>query len=188
MEKKMNPNDIVEEFDNEDTTDLEEVILETEKTDGEVVDDDGDLEKKLAEMNDKCLRVAAEYYNYRERTTKEKANMYNDGARDTVEKLLPVIDNFERAVKAKRDSEMKDTDEGFFKGIEMIFKQLNEILTAMGVEEITTKGAKFDPKLHSAVSHVEDENFGENEITIEMMKGYTFKGKVIRHSMVQVAN
>ena len=109
--------------------------------------------------------------------------MYNDGLRDTVEKILPVIDNLERAVSAQPDKE-----NALYKGVEMTLKQFKEILSGMGVEEIPAKGEKFDPNLHSAVSHIEDENFGENEITVEMMKGYKLKDKVIRYSMVQVAN
>ena len=170
---------------------LEEVIEDiTEAADGEVVEDaqekSNETDTKLAEMTDKCQRLAAEYYNYRERTAKEKASMYSDGARDTVEKILPVVDNLERAIAAQ--STKCGDDDSFFKGVEMILKQFKEILNAMGVEEIPAKGEKFDPNLHSAVSHVDDENFGENEITIEMMKGYKYKEKVIRHSMVQVAN
>jgi molecular chaperone GrpE len=162
----------------------------TETADGEVVEDAqenaDETDTKLAEMTEKCQRLAAEYYNYRERTAKEKASMYSDGARDTVEKILPVIDNLERAVAAQ--SAKCDEEDSFFKGVEMTLKQFKETLKAMGVEEIPAKGEKFDPNLHSAVSHIEDENFGENEITIEMMKGYKYKEKVIRHSMVQVAN
>ncbi len=142
-----------------------------------------ETEKKLEECTDKYQRVLAEYYNYRERTSKEKASMYNDGLRDTVEKLLPVIDNLERAVISQTE-----TESSLYKGVEMTLKQFKEILNSIGVEEIPAKGEKFDPNLHSAVSHIEDENFGENEITVEMVKGYKMKDKVIRYSMVQVAN
>lgn len=187
---------MAENLENENLTPDEEEMLEeviediAEEADGEVIDDTqvntNETETKLAEMTEKCQRLAAEYYNYRERTAKEKASMYSDGARDAVEKILPVIDNLERAVAAQ-NTKCSD-DDSFFKGVEMTLKQFKEILNAMGVEEIPAKGEKFDPNLHSAVSHIEDENFGENEITIEMMKGYKYKEKVIRHSMVQVAN
>ncbi|MDD3570956.1 MAG: nucleotide exchange factor GrpE [Lachnospiraceae bacterium] len=187
---------MAENLENENLTPDEEEMLEeviediAEEADGEVVEDvednENETETKLVEMTDKCQRLAAEYYNYRERTAKEKASMYSDGARDTVEKILPVIDNLERAVAAQ--STKCGEDDSFFKGVEMTLKQFKEILNAMGVEEIPAKGEKFDPNLHSAVSHIEDDNFGENEITIEMMKGYKYKEKVIRHSMVQVAN
>lgn len=170
---------------------LEEVIEDIAETaDGEVIEDSkegsDETDTKLAEMTEKCQRIAAEYYNFRERTAKEKASMYSDGARDTVEKILPIVDNLERAIAT--ESAKSEEEDGFFKGVEMILKQFKETLTSMGVEEIPAKGEKFDPNLHSAVSHIEDENFGENEITIEMMKGYKYKEKVIRHSMVQVAN
>ncbi len=164
---------------------LEEVMEETtEAVDGQVEETSTpSMEEQLAEAEDKYKRIAAEYYNYRERTSREKANMFHDGVRDTIEKLLPVIDNLERAVAAQQDKE-----DAFYKGVEMTLKNFKEILTAMGVEEIPAVGEKFDPSLHAAVSHIEDENFGENEISIEMMKGYKYKDKVIRHSMVQVAN
>ena len=113
--------------------------------------------------------------------------MYDDGVRETIEKLLPVVDNLERAVESQKKNSTAET-ESFIKGFEMILKQFKETLKGMGVEEIPALGEKFDPKLHSAVSHIEDESFEENTISIEMLKGYTHKGKVIRHSMVQVAN
>ena len=190
MAKKMNkPKE--DKLNRKEEEMLEEVIDDTAETaEGEVVEDvkenAEETDAKLAELTDKCQRIAAEYYNFRERTAKEKANMYGDGARDTVEKILPVVDNLERAIATQ--SAKSNEEDSFFKGVEMILKQFKETLTAMGVEEIPAKGEKFDPNLHSAVSHIEDENFGENEITIEMMKGYKYKDKVIRHSMVQVAN
>ena len=144
---------------------------------------ESDDAKKAAEYLDKYQRTLAEFDNYRKRTMREKASMYDDGVRETIEKLLPVVDNLERAV-----SSAMDKDDSLYKGIEMVLKQLKDTLTAMGVEEIPAVGQKFDPNLHAAVSHIEDENFGENEVSIEMLKGYRYKDKVIRHSMVQVAN
>ncbi|MCQ4726094.1 nucleotide exchange factor GrpE [Anaerotignum faecicola] len=180
-EKEVNEMEVNHE---ENESDLE---IHSEEAEGEIIDEAAEklmeAEKKLNECVDKYQRVLAEYYNYRERTSKEKAAMYNDGLRDTVEKILPVIDNLERAVSAQPDKE-----NALYKGVEMTLKQFKEILSGMGVEEIPAKGEKFDPNLHSAVSHIEDENFGENEITVEMMKGYKLKDKVIRYSMVQVAN
>ena len=173
--KNSKVDEIIEEVCNEEVV-IEEVVVEESE----------DLEKKLIEAVENSRRIAAEYYNYRERTTKEKASMYDDGVRGTIDRLLPVVDNFERAVSAQKDKE--NADDSFFKGIEMILKQLKEILVAIGVEEIPAVGEKFDPNLHSAVSHIDDENYGEGEVTVEMMKGYKFKDKVIRHSMVQVAN
>lgn len=139
--------------------------------------------KKAADYLDKYQRTLAEFDNFRKRTMREKASMYDDGVRETIERLLPVVDNLERAV-----SSAKDKEDSLYKGIEMVLKQLKDTLTAMGVEEIPAVGQKFDPNLHAAVSHIEDENFGENEVSIEMLKGYRYKDKVIRHSMVQVAN
>jgi len=165
---------------------IEEVCNEEVVVEEGIVEESEDLEKKLIEAVENSRRIAAEYYNYRERTTKEKASMYDDGVRGTIDRLLPVVDNFERAVSVQKDKE--SADDSFFKGIEMILKQLKEILVAIGVEEIPAVGEKFDPNLHSAVSHIDDESYGEGEVTVEMMKGYKFKEKVIRHSMVQVAN
>ena len=145
-----------------------------------------DAKAKADEYLDKYQRLMAEFYNFRERTSKEKAAMYDDGVRDTIEKLLPVVDNLERAVLAQTNK--TEEAESFIKGVDMILKQFKETLKALGVEEIPAVGEKFNPQLHSAVSHIEDENFGENTVSIEMLKGYTHKGKVIRHSMVQVAN
>lgn len=144
------------------------------------------LEQQAAENLDKYQRCLAEFDNFRKRTSKEKAGMYDDGVRNTVEKLLPVIDNLERAVAAQAGK--AEADDPFLKGVEMTLKQFQEVLHGMGVEEIKALGEKFDPNLHAAVAHEEDEAYGENEIVLEMLKGYTYKEKVIRHSMVKVAN
>ena len=146
----------------------------------EVVSEDA---KKAAEYLDKYQRTLAEFDNFRKRTSREKASMYDDGVRDTVEKLLPTIDNLERALASS-----KDVEDPLHKGIEMVLKQLKETFAAMGVVEIPDVGEKFDPNVHAAVSHIEDENYGENEVTMVMLKGYKYKDKVIRPSMVQVAN
>ena len=145
-----------------------------------------ELGQKLADMQDKFQRTLAEFDNFRKRTSKEKASMYDDGVRDTIEKLLPIFDNLERAI-ASVDGKVDENDP-LLKGVKMTDKQLKEILAAMGVEEIKALCEKFDPNLHAAVAHVEDENFGENEVVLDMMKGYKYKEKVIRHSMVIVAN
>ena len=158
----------------EEANEEPEVVIEPE------VSEDA---KKAAEYLDKYQRTLAEFDNFRKRTSREKASMYDDGVRDTVEKLLPTIDNLERAIASS-----KDTEDPLYKGIEMVLKQLKETFKAMGVEEIPDVGEKFDPNVHSAVSHIEDENYGENEVTMVMLKGYKYKDKVIRPSMVQVAN
>lgn len=142
-------------------------------------------EDKYALLQDRYQRTLAEFDNFRKRTMKEKAGMYDDGVRDTIEKLLPVVDNLERAIMTKEDGK---GEESLLKGIKMVYKQLQETLVAMGVTPIPALGEKFDPNLHAAVAHEESDEHGENEITIEMLKGYRYKEKVIRHSMVKVAN
>ena len=145
-----------------------------------------ELGQKLAEAQDRFQRTLAEFDNFRKRTMKEKASMYDDGVRDTIEKLLPLFDNLERAISSV-EGKVNDEDP-LLKGVKMTDKQLKEILASMGVEEIKALGEKFDPNLHAAVAHVHDENYGENEVIIDMLKGYKYKDKVIRHSMVKVAN
>ena len=112
--------------------------------------------------------------------------MYDDGVRSTVEKLLTVIDNLERAVAVQEGK--VDENDAFFKGVKMTLTQFQEVLHGIGVEEIKALGEQFDPNLHAAVAHEDDENYGENEVVLEMLKGYKYKDKVIRHSMVKVAN
>lgn len=134
------------------------------------------------QYKEQCQKMMAEFENYRNRTEKEKAGMYSMGVTQTIEKLLPVIDNFERALIMQKEQD------NFYKGIQMILRQFVDILNSLGVEEIPAKGEKFDPNLHEAVAHEKDSSFGENEIMDVMQKGYRYKGKVIRHSMVKVAN
>ena len=145
-----------------------------------------ELGQKLAEAQDRFQRTLAEFDNFRKRTMKEKASMYDDGVRDTIEKLLPLFDNLERAISSVEGK--VDDEDPLLKGVKMTDKQLKEILASMGVEVIKALGEKFDPNLHAAVAHVDDENYGENEVIIDMLKGYKYKDKVIRHSMVKVAN
>lgn len=146
-----------------------------------------ELEKKedaVKELNDRLLRSMAEFDNFRKRTFAEKTAMYDNGVKDTVERLLPVIDNFERAVSTAGE---EDKQSNIYKGIEMILKQLMEILDGIGVEEIPAEG-EFDPNIHNAVMHIEDEAFGENQVAEVLQKGYKYNDKVIRPSMVKVAN
>ena len=144
------------------------------------------LEQQAADNLDKYQRCLAEFDNFRKRTVKEKASMYDDGVRSTVEKLLMVIDNLERAVMVQEGK--VDENDAFFKGVKMTLTQFQDVLKSIGVEEIKAVGEKFDPNLHAAVAHEDDENYGENEVVLEMLKGYMYKDKVIRHSMVKVAN
>lgn len=140
---------------------------------------------QLEELKDRLTRQMAEFDNFRKRTEKEKAAMYEIGARDIIEKILPVLDNFERGLTAVPEDAKGSA---FAEGIEMIYKQLVKMLEDAGVEAIEAVGQQFDPDLHNAVLHVEDDSFAENEITQELQKGYKYRGTVIRHSMVQVAN
>jgi molecular chaperone GrpE len=140
-------------------------------------------EKQCAETFDRLQRTMAEFDNFRKRTAKEKSSMYNDGARDTLEKLLPVVDNLERAL-----SSTDERESGIYKGVEMIFRQLQGILQQIGVEALPGEGESFDPNIHHAVAHVEDENVGEGVIVEELQRGYKYKEKILRPSMVKVAN
>ena len=140
-------------------------------------------EQGLKEAQDKWLRQLAEFENFRKRTNQEKQSMYNNGIRAAVESFLPVVDNFERAVAAAEDKESPT-----YKGIEMILKQLLEVMSGLGVEEIPAQGEPFDPNVHSAVMHIEDESCDENVVVEVFQKGYRHGDKVIRPSMVKVAN
>ena len=173
------------EQDNAEATETTEATDEKADSKDEVVDEKAELEKKANDYLDRYQRTLAEFDNFRKRTMKEKASMYDDGVRDSVLKLIPVVDNFERAVSAVSEEEKES---GLYKGIEMVLKQFTEILTSLGVQEIEAEGKAFDPNLHNAVMHIEDENFGENEVAAVLQKGYICKDKVIRPSMVQVAN
>ena len=132
--------------------------------------------------SERYLRLLAEFDNYKKRSAKERENIYCDARVDTVTKFLPVYDNLERALKAET------ADESYKKGVEMTFNQLMDVFKKLGVEEIESVGAAFDPNLHNAVAHVEDEEKGENEIVEEFQKGFKIGEKVIRFSMVKVAN
>lgn len=158
---------------------LEPTEAETSET-APAEETDG-YKKQYDELYDKHLRTLAEYENYKRRTQKEKDELYTMAQAYTVEQLLPVLDNLERALMTEEASPFKD-------GIEMIVKQLIEILGKMGVSEIEAVGCPFDPNLHSAVMHVEDESQEANMIVEQFQKGYKLKDKVIRYSMVKVAN
>ena len=167
--------DITSEEITEETTEEVEEATETVET----------VEKeKYDELYDKYLRLMAEYDNFKKRTQKEKEELFSYATADTIEKLLPVIDNLERAVASVKDEE-KNT---FSEGIKMVLKQLFELFEKMGVEEIDALGKEFDPNFHNAVMHVEDETAEANIVVEQFMKGYKYKDKVIRYSMVKVAN
>ena len=139
-------------------------------------------DEKIEELTDRLTRQMAEFDNYRKRTDKEKASMYMIGAKDVIEKLLPVVDNFERGLAGA------DLEDPFADGMNKIYKQLTTMLADLGVTVIESVGKEFDPNIHNAVMHVEDEEAGENVIVEEFQKGYKYKDSVVRHSMVKVAN
>ena len=140
------------------------------------------LKDELAQVTDKYLRICAEYDNFRKRTQKEKDNLYGDIRANVITSFLPVYDNLVRALAAETQ------DEAYRKGVEMIMNQFNTTLEKLGVTEIKAVGEKFDPTLHNAVMHVDDESKGENEIVEEFQKGFKIGDKVVRFSMVKVAN
>ena len=142
-------------------------------------------DEKIDELNDKLRRSMAEFDNDRKRTDKEKSAMYEIGAKDVIEKILPIVDNFERGLNTIPE-DAKGT--AFAEGMEKIYKQFVKTLDDLGVKPIEAVGKPFDPNFHNAVMHVEDENLGENVVAAELQKGYTYKESIVRHSMVQVAN
>lgn len=141
-------------------------------------------DQKIADLTDRVQRQMAEFDNFRKRTDKEKSEMFDAGARHILEKILPVVDNFERAIALRPEGE----DNAYADGIEKIYKGLIKTLDDLDVKEIDAKGKEFDPNFHNAVMHVEDESLGENEVAEVLQKGYTFHDVVIRHAMVKVAN
>ncbi len=142
-------------------------------------------DEKIEELTDMVKRQMAEFDNYRKRTEKEKASMYEIGAREVIEKILPVVDNFERGLAAVPEEEKESP---FVEGMNKIYRQLLSSFEGMGVKVIESVGQEFNPDYHNAVMHVEDEEAGENMVVEEFQKGYTYKDAVIRHSMVKVAN
>ncbi|MBU9745825.1 nucleotide exchange factor GrpE [Lachnospiraceae bacterium ASD3451] len=142
-------------------------------------------DEKIEELSDQVKRQMAEFDNYRKRTEKEKSHMYEIGAKEVIEKILPVVDNFERGLASVPETER---DDPFVEGMNKIYKQLMTTLDEIGVKPIEAVGGEFDPNLHNAVMHVEDEAFGDNIVAEEFQKGYLYKESVVRHSMVKVAN
>ena len=140
------------------------------------------MEQQIEELTDRLKRSMAEFDNFRNRTEKEKSSMYIIGAKEIIEKILPVVDNFERGLAQAPE------DDPFADGMQKIYKQLTTTLEGLGVEQIEAVDKEFNPDFHNAVMHVEDESVGENIVVEELQKGYTYKGFVVRHSMVKVAN
>lgn len=192
MEEEILENEEINDTAEEETVEeAEEAVAEepeTEKEKGSFFKKKEKKEKKdekIEELTDRVRRQMAEFDNFRKRTEKEKTQMFETGAKSIVEKILPVVDNFERGLAAVTEEE-KGTP--FVEGMEKIYKQMMTVLEEAGVKPIEAVGQEFDPNLHNAVMHVEDEEFGENIIAEEFQKGYTYRDSVVRHSMVKVAN
>lgn len=188
--------DVEETIENAETSDVtEDADEESEKASDDT--DKSDKKKKkgfkkkdkrdeqIEELNDKYQRLFAEFQNFRTRSNKEKSAMFETGARSIVEKILPVVDNIERGVAALSED---DLDSPVGQGMNLIYKQLLQTLEDMGVEAIEAKGKEFDPELHNAVMHEDNDELGENIVSEELQKGYKYKDTVVRHSMVKVAN
>jgi len=169
---------------------------ETEAEDAQESEEDSKKKKRkekkkdkkdaqIEELTDRVKRQMAEFDNFRKRTEKEKSQMFETGAKSIIEKILPVVDNFERGLAAIPEEEKGSA---FAEGMEKIYKQLMTTLEEIGVTVIEAAGAEFDPNLHNAVMHVEDEELGENIVAEEFQKGYKYHDSVVRHSMVKVAN
>lgn len=175
-EKAANPEETAQADAKKSSEELKKELEETKKKLKETAD-------TLAQQKDVFLRTAAEYENFRKRTEREKEALYADATADAVKEMLSVADNLERAL-AQKDCSAEDLR----KGVEMTQKQMQAALKKLNVVEMGKEGEPFDPALHSAVSHVDDESLGENVIAKVFQKGYTIDGKVVRHAMVQVAN
>lgn len=177
------------EQETEDTDEESEEIDETDEKKKGIFNKKKDKKDKKDEqieaLNDRLKRQMAEFENFRKRTEKEKSQMYDMGASAVVEKILPVLDNFERGLAAVPEEQKAD---GFVEGMDKVYKQMLSVLAEAGVTPIEAEGKEFDPNLHNAVMHIEDENFGENVVAEELQKGYMYKETVVRHSMVKVAN
>ncbi len=185
---------VVEEELSEEETSEENASEEAENTDdkkagkkifGKKEKKKDKKDEKIEELTDRLTRQMAEFDNFRKRTDKEKSQMYEVGAKDVIEKILPVIDDFERGFGTVSEEDKSDS---FVQGMEMVYKKLMTTLEGVGVKPIEAVGKEFDPNFHNAVMHVEDENFGENIIAEEFQKGYMYRESVVRHSMVKVAN
>jgi molecular chaperone GrpE len=201
MKKKEEMNEEINKEEtqlNNDDVETDDVELE-EVDDVELVEDEAEsidenelvkrafieAEKQMKENADKYQRAMAEFDNFRKRTIKEKANMYDNGVKEVLEKLLPAIDNFERALEHITEAEK---DLSITKGVEMIYKQLTDTMTELGVKEIDALHQEFDPNLHHAVTHEENDAYDDNLVAEVFQKGYMYKDTVLRYSMVKVVN
>jgi len=200
LEKDMTENSEEAVAEEEAACDTEEVLEETEEE--AFAEDDAKAEKQgafakfkkdkkdkrdeqIAELNDRLIRNMAEFENFRKRTDREKSEMFENGAKSVIEKLLPVVDNFERGLQSLSEA---DRETPVAKGMEMIYKLFTKTFEDMGVTVIEAVGKEFDPNFHNAVMHGDDDKFGENIVSEEFQKGYLYHDKVIRYSMVKVEN
>jgi len=157
-------------------------VEEEVKKNEEVVEENSEVNNELEEMTDRYKRLLAEFENYKKRSQKERESLYNMITGDVLTSILPVMDNLEKAAAVKTE------DTSYQEGVKLVVKQFSDVLNKFGMEEIETVGKRFDPELHDAVSHIDDPSKGEQEIVEEYRKGYKIGSKVIRHSMVIVAN
>lgn len=195
--KREDLEEAVEETAEEITAETEEKEIEelTEENQEETVEEKKGLfgkkkkkdkkDEQIEELTDRLKRQMAEFDNFRKRTEKEKEARFEIGAKSVIEKMLPIVDNFERGLATVSEEQREDP---FVEGMEKVYKQLMSSFEAMDVMQIEAVGKEFDPNLHNAVLHVEDEAYGENIVAEELLKGYTYKGNVVRYSMVKVAN
>ena len=195
--KREDLEEAVEETAEEITAETEEKEIEelTEESQEETVEEKKGLfgkkkkkdkkDEQIEELTDRLKRQMAEFENFRKRTEKEKEARFEIGAKSVIEKMLPIVDNFERGLATVSEEQREDP---FVEGMEKVYKQLMSSFEAMDVMQIEAVGKEFDPNLHNAVLHVEDEAYGENIVAEELLKGYTYKGNVVRYSMVKVAN
>lgn len=186
LEKEKTEKAVSEEKETKETAASEKENKETSEKEEKASEKKKDpKDEKIDELNDKLKRSMAEFENYRKRTDKEKSAMYEIGAKDVIEKILPIVDNFERGLNSIPEDAKGSA---FADGMEKIYKQFVKTLDDMGVKPIEAVGKPFDPNFHNAVMHVEDEEAGESEIVEEFQKGYMYHDTVLRHSMVKVAN
>ena len=179
--KDKNKEEAAEEIKEETAEEIKEEVIE-EKKEETAAPEEEDKDRKLSEANDKYLRLLAEYDNFRKRSRQEQENLYADIKADTLTKFLPVYDNLERALNTQTE------DEAYKKGVEMIMAQFKETMHKLGAAAYGEAGETFDPNLHNAVMHCEDEEKGENEIVEVFQKGFKIGDKVVRFAMVKVAN
>lgn len=189
IEQEKETDEAQEEVSEEEAAKAEEAEKETDTDDKKGFFKKKDKKDKkdlqIEELTDKYRRTMAEFDNFRKRTEKEKAAMYEIGAKAIIDKLLPVVDNFERGLAAIPE---EDKASAVAEGMDKIYRQLTKMLEDAGVKEIEAEGAEFDPNFHNAVMHIEDESLGENVVAEVLQKGYTYRDTVVRHSMVKVAN